>query len=170
MAIPSGQMERSHNAIIDPVSSGETKNPTVNKSLDRLRNELRFRLVFKSGLDLVFERLAGGGAGFCGVCEFGLEPVDAFFRSAKGRNFSKCGMAGDKFRFALEVADDGIEVGVPGDNVEIALGIGGNDAAEFQSEHKVECVAAVHRSLDDAELFGMILGEEKEGGRFVEKS
>jgi len=42
---------------------------------------------------------------------------------------------GTELRFALEVADDGIEVGVLGDDVGIASWIGGNDSAKFQSEY-----------------------------------
>jgi len=47
-------------------------------------------------------------------------------------------------------------------SVEIASWIGGNHSAKFQSEYEVERVAAVHRSLDDPQLLGMILGEEEE--------
>jgi len=122
----------------------------------------RFGFIFEGGLDFVFERPAGGGTGFGGVCEVGFDQSNAFLGSPESRDFCERCMAGDEFRFALEVADDGIEVGVLGDDVEIAAGISCKDAAELQGEHEVERVATVHRSLDDAQLLGMILGEEKE--------
>ena len=63
------------------------------------------------------------------------------------------------------MVDDGIEVGVLGDDVEITLGIGGGHPTKFEGEHKVERVAAIDRGLDDPDLLGVVLGEEEERGR-----
>ncbi len=58
---------------MDLVGFGEFEDFSVDKGFDGLLDKFRFGFVFEGGLDFVFERLAGGGAGFGGVCEFGLD-------------------------------------------------------------------------------------------------
>ena len=54
--------------IANFVSLCERKDAGLDEGPDGLLDEVRFGFVFKGGLDLVFECLAGGGAGFGGVC------------------------------------------------------------------------------------------------------
>ena len=74
-------------------------------------------------------------------------------------------MAGNELLFPFEVTDGGVEVGVLGNDVEIAAGIGGKDTAEFEGEHEVERVASIDRGLDDPQLLRMLLREEEQRGR-----
>ena len=154
--------KRSRCLVVDLVGFGEVEDAGLDKGFNGLLDEFRLGFVFEGGLDLVFQSLAGGRAGFGAVFEFGLDQGKAFVQSPKGRDFCERRVAGNALLFALEVAHDGIEIGVLGDDVEIALGIGGDHAAEFEGEHEVERVAAIDRCLDDPHLLGMILSEEEE--------
>ena len=150
--------------VVDLVGFGEVEDTGLDKGLDGPLDEFRIGFVFEGGLDFVFQSLASGRAGFGGVCEFGLNQGKAFVQSPEGRDFCERRVAGNALLFALEVAHDRIEVSVLGDDVEIALGISGDHAAEFEGEHEVERIAAIDRSLDNPHLLGMILGEEEERG------
>ena len=77
----------------------------MNKGIDGLHDEFLLGFVFEGGLDLVFERLPGRGTGFGGVCEFGFDQIDTFFRSPEGGDFDERCLAGDAFLLDLEVAD-----------------------------------------------------------------
>ena len=65
MAVFTEWKVRSRGSVVDLVGFGEVEDAGLDKGFDGLLDEFRFGFVFKGGLDLVFERLAGGGAGGC---------------------------------------------------------------------------------------------------------
>lgn len=147
---PIAGTKRSGDLVEDLVGIGEVEETRLDKCLDGVFNELRFGFVFEGGIDLVDECLTGGWSVVGGTCEFCLDQGDAFFRGSERRNFSERCMTGDELSFSIEVADDGIEVSVLGDDVEIAFGVCGDDAAEFECKDEVQCVFADHWCLDNS--------------------
>ena len=74
---------------------------------------------------------------------------EALLQRAQGRYICQGCVTGDELLFALEVADDGFEVGILGDDMEVAVRVSGEKSSEFQSQNHVERVAAIDGSLDD---------------------
>jgi hypothetical protein len=153
---------RSSDLVEDLVVFGKVEEAGLDEGLDGGLDEFRFGVVLESGLDFIRECFACGRAGLGGVFEFRPEMGESFFRRPQGGDFHERCVAGDEFLFAPEMADGGIEVGVFGDDVKIALGIGVDHAAEFESENQVQRVASFDLRLDDPQLPGMFLGEKEE--------
>ena len=69
-------------------------------------------------------------------------------------------MAADTPFLGFQVQYDGLVIGVLGDYVEVAIGVGSNLASDFESEDEIERVASHNLGPDDAELGGVLLGEQ----------
>lgn len=69
-------------------------------------------------------------------------------------------MAGDPAILGGEMENDGLEIGVLGDDVEESVRVGGELASEFEREDKIERISSHDFGLDDAELVRVLLGKE----------
>ncbi len=110
--------------------------------------------------NLVFEFYSGGWPGTDWVGEVRSEEFDAFGSGFKGGDFGKRFPTGNEGSFLLKMTDDRVEIGVFGDDVEIGIWVSSDQATEFEDENEIQCIAAVDRCLNDAELFRMFLEKQ----------
>lgn len=149
--------------VDDFAGVGEVEDAGLYEGLDGFLDEVWSDLVFEGGVDSVFERPAGGGAGFRGIGEFDAEKREPLFRCPQGGDFREGFATGDEFLLSLEITNHRIEVGVLRDDVEVAVRIGGENSSEFECQDEVEGISPLDRGLNDSQLFGMLLDEEEEG-------
>ena len=69
-------------------------------------------------------------------------------------------MPGDTALLGFQMQDDGFVIGVLSDDVELTIGVGSELASDFKSEDQVKCISSDDLGLDDAELVGVLLGEQ----------
>lgn len=67
-SLPGQYGVRSSGLVGDFVRFCEVEDSGLDEGLDGLLDEFRFGFGFGRGLDLVFQSIAGGGAGFGGIC------------------------------------------------------------------------------------------------------
>lgn len=153
--------------VFDFVSLEKGQDAGLHDGDDGTFDDDRVGGMIEIGFNFVFESFAGGRSVIFFVRELTLDSFEALLRGPESRDLGKRCMAGDESPLGSEVADDGFKIRIFGYDMEVAVRVGGEYFSDFKAQDEIESIAALDQGLDDLQLSGMVLYEQKERNRKV---